>query len=96
MPELDLKPETAEADVCRSCQEPIWRVASSGGRDVSLDLAPDAEGNVEMVRVNGAWFAQELHQVECLFDVGPRLRWRTHARSCSATGQRRLSQGHAR
>jgi len=95
MPDLDLKPETAEADVCRSCQARVWRVAASGGRELALDVAPDPEGTVEMVRTNGVWLAQELRQVECLFEVGPRTRWRSHGPHCSGA-PRRMPAGRVR
>lgn len=89
MPEVDLRPETAEEGTCRSCGAPIWWVNTTEGQGMSLDRSPVADGNVEMVRVAGVWRADVLHQVESLFEVGDRLRWRPHVMTCPRTAGRR-------
>lgn len=83
--ELEVRPEGAQEGTCRSCGKPVWWVVSTAGKPMPLDIAPDAEGNIEMVRIGQDWSAQVLAQVESLFEV-PRPRWRPHVASCPQAG----------
>jgi hypothetical protein len=82
MPDMDLKPETAQRSLCRACSTPVWMVQTTTGNDLALDIDPNPEGMVEMVQFGGAWRADVLAQVESLFEVGERVRWRAHRGHC--------------
>lgn len=81
-----VQPENGELGTCPACQGMVWRVSTASGEGMLLDTEPDPRGNheagtVEMALVNGEWRAEQLAQVECLFEVD-RPRWRPHCGTC--------------
>jgi hypothetical protein len=78
---VDARPEDADGGSCRSCGRPIWWVTTSAGLPMPLDSRPTAEGNIEMVQGPAGWRAEQLAQVEALFDV-QRPRWMPHFATC--------------
>jgi hypothetical protein len=91
MPEVDVRPETAEEGTCRTCRTPIWLVTTALGKEIPLDKVPDPEGHVEMVCTDGVWRAEVLRQVESLFEVNDRPRWRPHFVTCPQARRRRTA-----
>lgn len=80
------QPEGMEAGTCRWCGVAVWWATTVAGQRVALSVDPDrgesgVAGTIEMVLVEGVWYAEELAQTEFLFDVG-RERWSLHSTAC--------------